>query len=328
MARGDATAAARAFGRAVKLNPVDPEAFYQLGMALAQSGDLAGASTHLWAAHALRADFFEAINEFGLVELQLGRFDTAMDAFLRAAELAPSKANYLYNLATAAEAKGDYTFALRAFNLALTQAPDSGMLLGRGNVKLQLGDFAGAEADYSQALEFEPDQIKPLLNRGAARHRLGKTTAALADFERVLALAPTQANALNGCGSCHAELGNHVRALAFFEQALTHDPDLAAAHFNRGMSRAALHDHLGAMADYSRALEIDRNNPAACLMRGNSQMALGRYAEALADYDQAIALRPGYGDAHHNRAVARQKLGYPGVNPDPEGGDELYPRRR
>ena len=95
MARGDATAAARAFGRAVKLNPVDPEAFYQLGMALAQSGDLAGASTHLWAAHALRADFFEAINEFGLVELQLGRFDTAMDAFLRAAELAPSKANYL-----------------------------------------------------------------------------------------------------------------------------------------------------------------------------------------------------------------------------------------
>ena len=42
--------------------------------------------------------------------------------------------------------------------------------------------------------------------------------------------------------------------------------------------------------------------------RGTAQIGTGAYAEAVADFSEAIGLRPEYGEAFHNRGVAKWRM--------------------
>jgi tetratricopeptide (TPR) repeat protein len=52
------------------------------------------------------------------------------------------------------------------------------------------GDLEGAIADYTRALEFDPNFFLALLNRGIARKDSGDLSGAVHDWERFLELAP------------------------------------------------------------------------------------------------------------------------------------------
>jgi tetratricopeptide (TPR) repeat protein len=179
----------------------------------------------------------------------------------------------------------------------------------RGNERYDAGDYAGADADYSEAIRLKPDDALAYNNRGIARQAQGDLGGALADYEQALRLKPDFADAYNNRGAARADQGDLAGALADYNEALRLKPDYADAYYNRGNARQAQGDLAGASADYEQALRLKPDFASAYYNRGVARQAQGDLAGAIADYEQALRLKPDFALAYNNRGNARQAQG-------------------
>ncbi|MCM1982371.1 tetratricopeptide repeat protein [Lyngbya confervoides] len=76
------------------------------------------------------------------------------------------------------------------------------------------GDYQGAIADYSQAIELSPQNPEIYYNRGVAYYSVGNSPSAIADFNQTLQLDPAKAQAYANRGAIFLESGNSQAALA------------------------------------------------------------------------------------------------------------------
>jgi tetratricopeptide (TPR) repeat protein len=95
----------------------------------------------------------------------------------------------------------------------------------RGLARVHRRDYTGAIADYSRALELQPEcqpaRRSRLLNlRGWAYHFADAPKLALADFEESLGLEPNQSDALGGRGLARIRVGQWRAAVADAEAAV------------------------------------------------------------------------------------------------------------
>ncbi len=82
--QGNKSQAHELYNKSIKLNPTDPEAYYQIGMLLKESGDLLGCST-AWMAGLLQAKRHAAINyELGALSEDVGENHHAVRFFITA----------------------------------------------------------------------------------------------------------------------------------------------------------------------------------------------------------------------------------------------------
>ena len=78
---------------------------------------------------------------------------------------------------------GDYQAALEKYNLAITSAPPSAMLLAnRGDILFRIGHFKASVRDCDAALEKNPDSAKALRTRGKSLKSLGEYEKARKDL--------------------------------------------------------------------------------------------------------------------------------------------------
>lgn len=157
--------------------------------------------------------------------------------------------------------------------VAIQQAPkdDATTFYNRAVGRTETGDFNGALADYTRAIELDPELAEAYLNRGYAHDLLGNIPEAMDDYSQAIALAP----------------------------------DLGMAYFNRSSARLAIGDFRGAIADSTRAIELDANAALAYVNRGAAELRLGEYDEAVRDSDLALQIDPNLPLAYLNRGSAR-----------------------
>ena len=97
----------------------------------------------------------------------------------------------LYEQALTASRQGDFVEALPLWDRFLEQAPeDAAALSNRGNVRLALGDPAGAIDDQTASIVLAPEESDPRLNRGTAEEALQDWSAAADDYLWILARRP------------------------------------------------------------------------------------------------------------------------------------------
>ena len=92
----------------------------------------------------------------------------------------------------------------------------------RGNSKYDLQDYQGAIADYSKAIELNPNYSGAYNNRGVSKLNLQDYRGAIADFSKAIQL----------------------------------DPNFSDAYYNRGLSKLALKQKNSACLDWSKAGEL------------------------------------------------------------------------
>ena len=81
------------------------------------------------------------------------------------------------------------------------------------------GDYAGANADLTRALQSLPDQMLGYYYRGMARAGLGDQAGVVEDFTRVLQMEPDYAPAWYSRAVALAQQGDTAGAVADLEQA-------------------------------------------------------------------------------------------------------------
>jgi protein O-GlcNAc transferase len=208
-----------------------------------------------------KANQFDALHYFGVLEAQRGRYEEAD----------------------------------RLISQALTINPQSAEgHLNHGNVLKALNQLAEALASYDRAVALRPDYAEAFNNRGTALHDLKRHEEALASYEKALALKLDYAEALINRGNALQDLERHEEALASYDRVLALYPDHVEALNNRGNALIDLKRHEEAVASYDRALSINPDHAEALANRGNALTDLKRHEEAIKDFRRVLTLKPDY----------------------------------
>jgi tetratricopeptide (TPR) repeat protein len=283
-------AAAQAF-------PTTPAAFHEAGLGHRRAG------RHLDARHcceqALAADpgHADALHLMGLLALDAGEQDRALDWIASAIRQDP-KPEYLCSLGIALQAQGRHDEALNVFDKAVQLRPDDAGLwkhLGGALMELQrpadallsmqhaskldprdcdaayktlfllhtLGRFEQALAQFDRCDELQPDHVPALQLRALSLRGLGRFEEALDVNQQAIALDPDNADTCNNLGDALQSLGRQPEALQWFDRAIALRPDLIQALKNKAFVLTQLHRFDEAVAVYQRILALDPTNAAA-----------------------------------------------------------------
>jgi tetratricopeptide (TPR) repeat protein len=156
----------------------------------------------------------------------------------------------------------------------------------------------------------DPQDGTAYFHRATTRYDLGDRAGAIADYTEVLRIHPNDDVAYNNRGLVHYDLGNRDNAIADFEFAIHHNPENAVAYCNLGLVRSELGDKLGAIEDYTCALQIAPDYSPAYFYRGLARTRLQNRLGAIQDYTEVIRLNPEDGTAYFYRGLAYLKIGY------------------
>ena len=126
--------------------------------------------------------------------------------------------------------KGDFDRAIADFTKALELNPnDMEAYNHRGHVYSNKGDFDRAIADFTKALELNPDYASAYLYRGFAYYKEGDLDLAIADSNKTLELKPidtVRARAHLLRGATYLLKGNFLNAFDDFVDSNKYNPDL------------------------------------------------------------------------------------------------------
>ncbi|MBD6618927.1 tetratricopeptide repeat protein [Komarekiella sp. 'clone 1'] len=178
--------------------------------------------------------------------------------------------------------------------------------------KYDKGDYQGAIADYTRAININPNLAQAYYRLGLSRSKSGNNQKAVEDLQKATELFAAQgkkADAIRIQGVARSLLKDYKGAIAALTEAIRLNVKDTLAYNNRGNARSNLGDLQGAIADYSQALNINPNYIQAYINRGNTRSASGDKHGAIADYNQALKLNPNYALAYNNRGIARTALG-------------------
>ncbi len=184
--------------------------------------------------HALAVTSHNGIAEdnLGAALMQMNRPDLAMPHFERAAEFIPELSTAHYNLGVLEQQQGNAEAAKREYGLALKYSTDpteiSQAHSNLGFLLVGLDDLASAEAEFTAALQVNPEKQNSLLGRGMAEYRQGKLDPALSDLLHASQISPS-ASADFWLGRALEGKGQTQAAAAAYEAALTLAPGMTEA---------------------------------------------------------------------------------------------------
>ena len=86
------------------------------------------------------------------------------------------------------------------FSTQAAHAQSAGEFFNRGNAKYRLRDYQGAIADYTKAIQIDPQDAFSYVNRGNAKKGLGDHQGAIADYSKAIEINPQDAFAYKNRG--------------------------------------------------------------------------------------------------------------------------------
>jgi Flp pilus assembly protein TadD len=194
----------------------------------------------------------------GLIDLDQGRADSAVEQVRRAVQADGSNPDYLNTLGVALKSCGRFDEAAACLRQALSLQPEFPKAYNNlGLVLKAKGQPRRAVTCFRQAVKLEANFCQAHYSLGVALKQMGRLDEAMAAFDRTLDLQPNHAGALNNCGGIHMLRGKVNRAIACFQKAVTLEPEFAMAWTNLAMAWFLKGDLSAAWPAYEWRFKID-----------------------------------------------------------------------
>ncbi len=212
--------------------------------------------------------------------------------------------------------EGDWGGAMEAFDEALASGwEDAELFFQRGWVCLRLFeeadecDLEQAVAEYSRAIELDPDQTHYFVERAWAYHMLREFDLAISDWSRAIEMNPHEPHFWRARGASYLDLGDLEAALADHNRAI----ELGAGDAGFYVDRAWVYYNMGemelAIADWEAALEMEPENAWLLGDLGGRYAEMGDFGAALEYQNRAIEIEPENGELYHMRAYTYLMMG-------------------
>jgi tetratricopeptide (TPR) repeat protein len=227
---------------AIAIDPADPRAHYDLGVALEHSGDADGAFSEYDAAVRIRPAFVEARDALGTSLRARGRAAEAAEHFAAAVQLSPGSSrahlNYgvtLWELGRRDEALHEYEEAVRL------QPEDSAAHNNLGVALVAIGRPSDAETQFRMAIDRNGGNFNAHANYGDLLSQIGRPDESVREYEQAARLAPddlfTDLSLLRKLADAYASAGRITDARDTLKKAVliahtAHRDDLAEALAN------------------------------------------------------------------------------------------------
>ena len=194
-----------------------------------------------------------ALHLLGMVGMQTGRSEMALELIGRAIDLDGGNAQFHMNLGNLLQAQGKLDEAVESYGRALKLNPRSASAWSNlGEALKTQGKLEAAAESIGKALALEPELAVAHSNLGNIRHAQGELEQALACYERALALQPDLAMAYANMGNLREAQGLLREAAACYERALELKPVFEVARFNSSILKLLEGDFAAGLPDYEK----------------------------------------------------------------------------
>jgi protein O-GlcNAc transferase len=196
--KGDLEAAIDSYKMALKIKPDYVDVFYNMGNTLKEKGDLEASITSFKMTLKIKPDHTDAYYNMGIAQNEKGDLEAAIASFKMTLKIKPDHADAYYNMGNALKDKGYLEAAIDCYKMTLKIMPDSSDAYFKIGIALnKKGDFEAALDSYKMALKIKPDHTDAYYNMGIALKRKGDFEAALDSYQKALKIKPFYAPALS-----------------------------------------------------------------------------------------------------------------------------------
>jgi tetratricopeptide (TPR) repeat protein len=277
------------FREAARQRPAYADAYHNLGVALAKTGDLTGALA-AWSqaerldvqAVSLRYHLSALVSfNYGISLVRDGRLKEAMEQWQGALRIQPDFPEAHYALGLGYVAAGNSVPAIAHFQETLHHASDwPEVYEALGLAYYESHEYVLAEQAWRQALALKPDLPKVHANLGLLR----------------------------------LQEGNYQEAIRHSRDALTLQPELVAAQYNIGVALFAKGDEAASVQSLEMALSLDSRLTSARLLLGVVWSRMGNWGKAASIWRDALRQDPFAPDPdgvwlHYNLGLAMTAMG-------------------
>lgn len=169
----------------------------------------------------------------GVMYMNRGEHDRAIDSFLKSLELKPEAPDVLNNLGLAYSSKGMNDLALKSYALALSFNPNMPEAYANmGLVYEAEGNLDMAISSFEKAVAIDPEFAEGYYSLGNYYDTKGDLSKASESYNKAIELKPYYAAAHNNLGIVYLKQGLREKAMGMFQEALKLDPNYEDARTN------------------------------------------------------------------------------------------------
>ena len=153
-----------------------------------------------------------------------------------------------------------------------------------GLVKDSLYDYKGSIAEFTKAIELEPDNTEYYSARGKSRYFSDDFEGSIADYTKAIEFEPDNSEYYNSRGKSRYFLREYDKAITDFNKAIKLKPDNAEYYYERGYAKYSSLDYKGAIADFKASITIDSLEPLYYKNLGDALEKSEKFKEAKVQY--------------------------------------------
>ncbi len=269
-----------------------------------------------------KPDYADAYHNLGVTLAKTGDLTQAIAVWTEAERLDPAagllrysvSALVAYNYGVSLVRDGRIEQAMKEWQAALRiqeNFVEAHYALGLGF--LAVNNPAVATAHLQASLSLAPDWVQAYVALGQAHYESHEYDLARAVWLKALALNPGEVRVYANLGLLAVQEGNNREAIDYARQAIALQPDLVSAHFHLGVALLAQGEVQSSVDAFEHALVLDARFTPARLLLGLAWSRLGDWAQAAHHWREALRQDPFGSETfwlHVNVGMALTSMGH------------------
>jgi tetratricopeptide (TPR) repeat protein len=144
-------------------------------------------------------------------------------------------------------------------NYLIGETNEAEFYYNRGKEYAVNKDYDKSIADFSKAIELNPDDYVSYYDRALDYEHKNDVNSAILDYSRSIDINPDFIYAYNNRGFMYDRKKEYDKALADYNKAIELDPESPVSYYNRGFSYELQKNVTKAIEDYKKVLSLDPN---------------------------------------------------------------------
>ncbi len=234
----------------------------------------------------------------------LKRFDEAMSSVNKSLKLDPNFADAFYNKAVIFIKLDCINEAIDNLNKFINQKPNHALAIFlKADLlrKLEKNDLA-IDA-LKEALRIKPNYLEAMFNLGQLLSDSERYEESILYFDKLIELNPKIPEVFSNKGVTLERMGKFQDAKKYFEEALKLQPDHKLTIQNYGIVFEKLGQLESAITQHNKLISMDKSDAVAYFNRACCYERLQKLDQAIEDYSRSIELDPNKTDAQWNRSL-------------------------